>query len=91
MLACWGLALDGRAFSLGPCQALSPQLPAALVLGRKREQKKEPLGLDSSSAPLGLSLSAPQVPAVGLKRVVGGAVCAYLWLPWGPLSFQTAF
>lgn len=83
MPAAQGTALDGRAFSWGPA-GLSPQLPAALVLGRRGEQKKEPLGLDSSSAPLGLeSLSAPQVSAVGLERVVG-AVCAYLWLPWGP-------
>ena len=83
MLAHWGLALDGRAFFLGSGQALSPHLPAALVLGRRREQNKEPLGLDPSSAPWGLSLSVPQVPTVGMKEE---GVCAYLWLPWGPQS-----
>ena len=74
MLARWGLALDGRAFFLGSGQALSPHLPAALVLGRRREQNKEPLGLDPSSAPWGLSLSVPQVPTVGMKEE---GVCAY--------------
>lgn len=88
MPARWGLALDGRAFSLGSGQALSPQLPAALVLGRRREQEKEPLGLHPSSAPWGLSLSAPQVPAMGMKE---WGLCLSLAALGTSLSFQTSF